>query len=60
MEPKEEKIHNSFPIPDATIIVILHQNHQVYYSQKENIENGLAQTILPYLGSRVSNLMLQK
>ena len=32
MEPKEEKRSISFPIPDATVVVILHQDHQVYYS----------------------------
>ncbi len=31
LEPREEKKSRSFPIPDATIIVILHQDHQDYY-----------------------------
>jgi len=32
LEPKEEKKTTSFPIPDATILVILHENHKLYYS----------------------------
>ena len=32
LEPREEKKSVTFPIPDATVIVILHQDHKVYYS----------------------------
>ncbi len=32
LEPREEKKSQSFPLPDATIIVILHKDHKVYYS----------------------------
>ena len=32
MEPQETKVSQSFPIPDATVVVILHQDHRVYYS----------------------------
>lgn len=32
MEPQETKVSQSFPIPDATVIVILHQDHRVYYT----------------------------
>jgi hypothetical protein len=28
----EKKISTSFPIPDAQIVVILHQDHRIYYS----------------------------
>lgn len=31
LEPREEKKSRFFPIPDATIIVILHQDHRDYY-----------------------------
>lgn len=31
LEPREEKKSRTFPIPDATIIVILHQDHRDYY-----------------------------
>jgi hypothetical protein len=31
LEPREEKKSRSFPIPDATIVVILHQDHKDYY-----------------------------
>jgi hypothetical protein len=32
MEAIESRISVSFPIPDATIIIILHQDHRVYYA----------------------------
>ncbi len=32
LEPKEEKKTLSFPLPDASIIVILHEDHKIYYS----------------------------
>lgn len=32
LEPKEEKKTLSFPLPDASIIVILHEDHKLYYS----------------------------
>jgi hypothetical protein len=32
MEPWEIKISQSFPIPDATVVVMLHQDHRVYYT----------------------------
>ncbi len=32
LEPREAKKSQSFPLPDATIIVILHKDHKVYYS----------------------------
>lgn len=32
LEPQETKISQSFPIPDATVIIILHQDHRIYYS----------------------------
>lgn len=31
LEPREEKKNKSFPIPDATILVIIHQDHRDYY-----------------------------
>ena len=34
MEPQEQKISQSFPIPDAHVIVILHRDHQAYFSEK--------------------------
>ncbi len=34
LESSEEKQKHSFPIPDATIIVTLHENHRIYYSEK--------------------------
>jgi A/G-specific adenine glycosylase len=33
LEPKEEKKIQSFPIPDATILVFLHENHTIYLSE---------------------------
>ena len=32
LEPREEKKSRTFPTPDATVIVILHEDHRVYYS----------------------------
>ena len=34
LEPREAKKSQSFPLPDATIIVILHKDHKLYYSEK--------------------------
>jgi hypothetical protein len=31
LEPREEKQSRTFPIPDATVVVILHQDHRDYY-----------------------------
>jgi hypothetical protein len=31
LEPREEKKSRSFPTPDATVVVILHQDHRDYY-----------------------------
>jgi hypothetical protein len=31
-EPVEVKKSVSFPIPDAMVIVVLHQEHKIYYS----------------------------
>lgn len=36
LEPKEEKKSVSFPIPDATVIVILHKEHKIYYCNSQN------------------------
>lgn len=36
LEPKEEKRTLSFPLPDASIIVILHEDHKLYYSPAIN------------------------
>lgn len=33
LEPQEVKKAESFPTPDATLVVILHQDHRVYYSE---------------------------
>lgn len=33
LEPQETKKAESFPTPDATLVVILHQDHRVYYSE---------------------------
>lgn len=32
LEPQEAKKSVTFPTPDATIIVTLHENHRIYYS----------------------------
>lgn len=32
----EKKVSNSFPIPDAEIIISLHQDHKVYYSLSDD------------------------
>jgi A/G-specific adenine glycosylase len=37
LEPREVKKSVSFPIPDATVIVILHEDHTVYYSTDDRI-----------------------
>ncbi len=34
LEPKEVKKSQSFPLPDATIIIILHKDHKIYYSDE--------------------------
>jgi hypothetical protein len=34
LEPIEVKKTTSFPIPDATVVVILHRDHKVYYSDE--------------------------
>lgn len=47
LEPQETKKAISFPTPDATIIVTLHENHRVYYS--ENIEEYEPFTLPPSL-----------
>lgn len=36
LEPREEKKSIIFPIPDATVIVILHEDHKKYYSLDTN------------------------
>jgi hypothetical protein len=36
LEPVIEKVSQSFPIPDATIIIHLHENHRIYYSEDQN------------------------
>lgn len=33
LEPQEVKQAESFPTPDATVLVILHQDHRAYYSE---------------------------
>lgn len=33
LEPQEVKKAESFPTPDATLVVILHQDHRAYYSE---------------------------
>jgi hypothetical protein len=32
LEPTEMKKSQSFPTPDATVIVVLHKDHKLYYS----------------------------
>ena len=44
LEEKEIKVSASFPTPDASVIVILHENHQIYYS---DIPNTYTPYILP-------------
>ncbi len=34
LEPRETKKSQSFPTPDATVIVILHKDHKIYYSDE--------------------------
>lgn len=34
LEPQEIKITKTFPIPDARVVVILHQDHKLYFSEK--------------------------
>ena len=34
-EKQEVKQSQTFPIPDATIVVFLHQDHKIYYSDKD-------------------------
>ncbi|MFZ2255934.1 MAG: hypothetical protein WAW59_02080 [Patescibacteria group bacterium] len=38
LEPREEKKSRSFPIPDATVVVILHQDHRDYYTSHHSEE----------------------
>jgi A/G-specific adenine glycosylase len=42
LEPKEEKKSVSFPIPDATVIVVLHKEHKIYYSPPISVIPGLS------------------
>jgi A/G-specific adenine glycosylase len=35
----EKKISVSFPTPDAQVVVILHQDHRVYYSEKLKVKS---------------------
>lgn len=42
LEPKEEKKSVSFPIPDATVIVVLHKEHKTYYSPPISVIPGLS------------------
>ncbi len=37
MEPQESKVSVSFPIPDATVVVILHQDHRIYYGSPDSV-----------------------
>jgi A/G-specific adenine glycosylase len=37
LEPIEVKKSQSFPLPDARIIVFLHKDHKVYYSEKSDV-----------------------
>jgi A/G-specific adenine glycosylase len=48
LEPKVTKKISSFPIPDATILVILHENHKLYYSPAIN-EQYVPFTLAPGL-----------
>ena len=41
LEIVETKKTESFPIPDATIIVILHKDHKIYYSSGEQLSSYL-------------------
>jgi adenine-specific DNA glycosylase len=34
LEPREVKKSQSFPTPDATVIVVLHKDHRIYYSSR--------------------------
>ena len=42
LEPVEVKKSLSFPTPDATVIVILHKDHKVYYSAPTGVIPGLS------------------
>ena len=37
LEPAEVKKSLSFPTPDATVLVILHKDHKVYYSAPTSV-----------------------
>ena len=42
LEPVEVKKSQFFPIPDATVIVILHQDHKIYYGAPTGVIPGLS------------------
>lgn len=46
LEPAESKRPLSFPTPDATVIVILHENHKIYYSPLK-LHSSYSPCILP-------------
>lgn len=37
LEPQEVKQAASFPTPDATLVVILHQDHRIYYGSPGSV-----------------------
>jgi len=47
LEPKEEKKTLSFPLPDASIIVILHEDHKIYYSNHAYRKSDLDGSVIP-------------
>jgi A/G-specific adenine glycosylase len=58
LEPKEQKKTTTFPIPDATIIVTLHENHRVYYSPPKSEQ--YSPFILPPSLSRDTRTYIQE
>jgi hypothetical protein len=34
LEPRDMKKPETFPTPDASVIVVLHEDHRIYYSEK--------------------------
>lgn len=46
LEPREVKKSQRFPIPDATLIVVLHKDHKVYYSEKYPIQSLKPEVLL--------------
>mgnify|MGYP002135730691 CR=1 FL=1 len=42
LEPLKEKKSSTFPTPDATIKIILHKDHKIYYSENKNFYEPLS------------------